>query len=76
MCDLPFLACKGGPSTKCNCDVNTQSYMTDEGYLTDKSKLPVSGIRSGDVSDDKGLEYGTAKLGPLMCQDAGSSESV
>ncbi|XP_033635214.1 uncharacterized protein LOC117296416 [Asterias rubens] len=68
--------CKGGPSTKCNCDVNTQSYMTDEGYLTDKSKLPVSGIRSGDVSDDKGLEYGTAKLGPLMCQDAGSNEQT
>ncbi|XP_038077101.1 uncharacterized protein LOC119744950 [Patiria miniata] len=53
---------------KCNCDVNSQSLSSDEGFLTDKSVLPVSAIRSGDVSDNNGWEYGTAKLGPLMCQ--------
>ncbi|XP_022108975.1 uncharacterized protein LOC110989137 [Acanthaster planci] len=64
------------PSKKCNCDVNAQSLSSDEGYLTDKSALPVSAVRSGDVSDNNGWEYGTVKLGPLMCQgEQASSES-
>lgn len=50
---------------RCNCDVNNGTMTGDEGFLTDKAKLPVSEMRFGDT-DDSG-EHGWHTLGKLEC---------
>ena len=47
----------------CNCDSDTET--SDEGYLTDKDKLPVTGLQFGDLEDAG--EEGWFTLGPLIC---------
>lgn len=56
-------------STKCNCDKNSAPVTSDEGYLTDKSKLPVSEMRFGDMGHDG--EKGWHTLGKLECFGTG-----
>ncbi|XP_033126309.1 uncharacterized protein LOC117124261 [Anneissia japonica] len=51
--------------TWCNCNVNDNVLRMDQGYLTDKTKLPVSQLCFGDT-DDSG-ESGVYTLGPLQC---------
>ncbi|CAK8675040.1 unnamed protein product [Clavelina lepadiformis] len=53
------------PSQKCNCDRNTAPETSDEGYLTDKDALPVTGLFFGDT--DGSAEFGWHTLGPLIC---------
>ncbi|XP_076823445.1 neurexin-4-like [Clavelina lepadiformis] len=53
------------PSQKCNCDRNTAPETSDEGYLTDKDALPVTGLFFGDTDDS--AEFGWHTLGPLIC---------
>lgn len=47
------------------------SWVADEGELTDKKELPVSQLRFGDTGgplDDKVASY---RLGPLRCEGDG-----
>ncbi|CAK8695481.1 unnamed protein product [Clavelina lepadiformis] len=50
---------------KCNCDANLNVETFDEGYLTDKTLLPVTEVRFGDT--DSPTESGWFTLGPLVC---------
>nr|XP_039267984.1 contactin-associated protein-like 2 [Styela clava] len=51
---------------KCNCDKNDDGTIrADEGFLTDKTKLPVKEIRFGDMGDSG--ENGWHTLGKLEC---------
>ena len=53
------------PSYGCNCDKNDDVWREDSGLLTDKSSLPVSQLRFGDVADNTQKGYHT--LGKLRC---------
>ena len=50
---------------KCNCDGSHSGWREDSGLLTDKSALPVSQIRLGDLEDSQ--EEGYHTLGKLKC---------
>ena len=52
---------------KCNCDYQSSSagWREDSGLLTDKSTLPVTQIRLGDLDDSR--EEGYHTLGKLRC---------
>lgn len=52
-------------TNKCNCDINSSPLTRDNGYLTDKSKLPVLEMRFGDMGDAS--EKGWHTLGKLEC---------
>ena len=56
-------SCTGG--TKCNCDNSGTGWYEDSGLLTDKSALPVTQIRLGDL--DHSDEEGYHTLGKLKC---------
>ena len=56
-------SCTGG--TKCNCDNYGSGWYEDSGLLTDKSALPVTQIRLGDL--DGSHEEGYYTLGKLKC---------
>ncbi|XP_071488096.1 C-type mannose receptor 2-like, partial [Diadema antillarum] len=53
-------------SQACNCNNNDATWRTDEGYLTDKTTLPVTEIRFGDTGD--GSEEGYITLEPFYCK--------
>ena len=58
--------CIGGSSYGCNCDNHSlKGWREDSGLLTDKSTLPVSELRFGDV--DESREKGYHTLGKLKC---------
>ena len=50
---------------KCNCDSYANGWRADSGLLTDKSALPVTQIRLGDL--DQSHEEGYHTLGKLKC---------
>jgi len=50
---------------KCNCENYSSGWREDSGLLTDKSALPVSQIRLGDLNDSN--EEGYHTLGKLKC---------
>nr|XP_039263780.1 collagen alpha-1(XI) chain-like isoform X1 [Styela clava]XP_039263781.1 collagen alpha-1(XI) chain-like isoform X1 [Styela clava] len=53
-------------SHRCNCDNNSENLVTqDEGYITDKSKLPVQEIKLGDIGGAN--EKAWHRLGKLEC---------
>ena len=52
-------------SKKCNCDNGGSGWREDSGLLTDKSALPVTQIRLGDLDDSQ--EEGYHTLGKLKC---------
>jgi len=56
-------SCTGG--TSCNCDNSGSGWYEDSGLLTDKSALPVTQIRLGDLNGSN--EEGYLTLGKLMC---------
>ena len=56
-------SCSGGQ--KCNCDNSGSGWYQDSGMLTDKSALPVTQIRLGDL--DHFDEEGYHTLGKLKC---------
>ena len=56
-------SCTGG--TKCNCNNIGSGWREDSGLLTDKSALPVTQIRLGDLDDSQ--EEGYHTLGKLKC---------
>ena len=56
-------SCTGG--RKCNCNNYGSGWNEDSGLLTDKSALPVTQIRLGDLNDSS--EEGYHTLGKLKC---------
>jgi len=54
---------------KCNCDQNGGGVVSDEGYLTDKTQLPVTAMWFGDAGDAG--ESGWHSLGKLECSGFG-----
>ena len=56
-------------SKNCNCDQNGGGVVSDEGYLTDKTKLPVTAMWFGDAGDAS--ESGWHSLGKLECSGFG-----
>ncbi|XP_021952537.1 neurexin-4 isoform X2 [Folsomia candida] len=66
-CDCGILGQCEVPEKWCNCDSGLDTWLSDEGWLTDMTYLPVRAIRVGDtgtVSDDKQAKF---TLGPLVC---------
>ena len=58
--------CYKYPKFKCNCDSNDLTWRFDQGYLTDKTALPVTEVRLGDTgSNDK--DQGRYRVYYLMC---------
>ena len=57
------------PNYDCNCDKNDNTWREDSGFLTDKSKLPVTQLRFGDtgVTDDGIDEKAYHTIGKLKC---------
>ena len=49
---------------KCNCDKNSAEWLDDGGFLRDKSTLPVTQLRFGDLNHDK---KGYFTLGKFKC---------
>lgn len=59
---------------KCNCDINDYEWRSDEGYLTDRTKLPVTQLMFGDTGavnnpkvETAFHEQGFHTLGKLQC---------
>ena len=53
------------PALLCNCDVEDGNWHTDEGYVTLKDVLPLTGIRLGDLGNTG--EAIKLTIGPLKC---------
>ena len=49
----------------CNCDSNVATVLKDEGYVTNKAFLPLTGIKLGDTGQTG--EYAYHTIGPLEC---------
>ena len=60
-------SCYGNINNKCNCDDNSAHITTDEGYITNKEKLPLKSICVGDT--DGPSEYRYVTIGKLICID-------
>ena len=58
-------SCMGGKKCNCDYDSSTIGWREDSGLLTDKSALPVTQIRLGDL--DNSREEGYHTLGKLKC---------
>ena len=60
---------KNNSTLKCNCDNNDAEWREDSGLLTDKSTLPVTQLRFGDVGFSKSNrdENGYHTLGKFKC---------
>jgi len=59
----------GGQSNNpCNCDASlAQQDVFDDGFLTDKIRLPVMELHFGDTGTIGDLKWGKHTLGPLRC---------
>ena len=68
---FPFVGTTGcyDPSKRCNCDVNDSEWRKDDGLLTDKTNLPVTEMRFGDVDSSGPSEKGYYTLGDLKCTE-------
>lgn len=53
------------PSYGCNCDANEDEWQEDNGFLTEKSDLPVLQLRFGDTGSS--IEKGYHTLGKFKC---------
>ena len=58
-------SCSSRYSSKCNCHNSGNGWNEDSGLLTDKSALPVTQIRLGDLNDSS--EEGYHTLGKFKC---------
>ena len=52
-------------SASCNCDSNVSIVLKDEGYVTNSTMLPITGIKLGDTGSSG--EYAYHTIGPLQC---------
>ena len=55
------------PGRLCNCDTNDNIWRFDEGYITDKQRLPLTEVRLGDTGHAD--EYGKFIIGQLECTE-------
>ena len=55
------------PNQLCNCDANDSVWRYDEGYITDKQRLPLTEVRLGDTGHAG--EIGKFTVGPLECTE-------
>ena len=53
------------PSKKCNCDKNTLPVTIDEGYVTQKEKLPITAVLFGDTGHSN--EYVNYTISGVEC---------
>merc|ERR1712002_943226 len=53
------------PKNTCNCDSNDLVWRSDEGYITDRTVLPVTKLKFGDNGDANEIAYHT--LNALEC---------
>lgn len=54
------------PDQRCNCDSNAEfHWLEDQGYITDKDKLPIRKLRFGNTY--KAGQAGYHTIGPLEC---------
>ena len=60
-CACGMTSCEG-TAKFCNCDIKDNQWRVDEGYLTDKSTLPVTGLEFNKKSAKSDFT-----LGPLEC---------
>lgn len=60
-CACGMSSCQG-TFKSCNCDIKDRRWRVDEGYLTDKSTLPVTALEFNKKSEKSDF-----KLGPLEC---------
>ena len=51
----------------CNCYANDNVWRYDEGYVTDKQRLPLTEVRLGDTGG--WAEYGKHTIGPMICTE-------
>lgn len=52
-------------NSACNCDQNDNVWRADAGYITDKSKLPISSMNFGDMGDAG--EAAAVTVGSMEC---------
>lgn len=64
-CGITNTCAKSG--TVCNCDDNISSWKHDEGYVTEKERLPLIEVRLGD--NGNGGEMVIYKIGRLECTE-------
>eukprot|EP00795_Rhopilema_esculentum_P007002 gene7002-biopygen8428 len=56
-----------GKGHKCHCDENDLQWRFDEGYVTEKERLPLTGVSLGDTGQTA-YEKGAHTIGQLMCK--------
>lgn len=66
-CDCGILGSCEMPDKWCNCDSGLDTWLGDEGYLTDMTYLPVRELRIGDTGTVTDEKKGRFTLGPLVC---------
>ena len=69
---LHFLGCDKG-ERRCNCDVNDVYWRRDDGYITDRSFLPITELRLSDT--DHKSEQMLYTVGDLECTGLGNRTS-
>ncbi|XP_065061554.1 neurexin-4-like [Rhopilema esculentum] len=52
---------------KCNCDENDLTWRYDEGYVTEKERLPLTKVSMGDTGSN--YEKGAHTIGKLICEE-------
>ncbi|XP_077125793.1 uncharacterized protein LOC143782323 [Ranitomeya variabilis] len=62
------------PDKLCNCDSNDNIWRTDDGFLRDKTALPVLAVYFGDTNDFP-LEMAYHTIGKLRCRGRGTLNS-
>ncbi|KAF6207362.1 hypothetical protein GE061_018603 [Apolygus lucorum] len=66
-CHCGLMGTCADPTKWCNCDAGLESWVVDEGLLTDKNDLPVKQLRFGDTGHPLDEKQGNYRLGPLVC---------
>ena len=70
-CGMPEPSSCEGTAKFCNCDNKDRQWRVDEGYLTDKSTLPVTGLEFSKKSARSDFT-----LGPLECWGNSDKEEI
>ncbi|CAL8121658.1 unnamed protein product [Orchesella dallaii] len=75
-CDCGILGTCEMPDKWCNCDSGLDTWLGDEGYLTDMTYLPVRELRIGDTGTVTDEKEGRYTLGALVCSGDNLYENV
>ena len=70
-------SCVGGPSARCNCDMNDEEARWDESYLVDKKVLPLMEVCMGYDERQPGKHRMSAfEIGDLICSPKQTSKKT